>query len=172
MCLDQLIAQKFDPYFGLWAGEDIQDSAYDTVVGLSDAAIRAYEKNDVDIYEIAANGEPNPLTPDDVNKYVVADIPTSSEDLLRAYFDHSPYQVFLRAVELKMGTEIILAPGVEPYMQFEPVYLEALMITHPDALEAAMMVYKGDYVARGQEATIIKIIENLDTLLESAFGQK
>ena len=55
-------------------------------------------------------------------------------------------------------------------MQFEPVYLNALMESHGEALEAAKMAYAGYGGAGAVNSPLNQILENLDSILESLLG--
>jgi hypothetical protein len=82
-----------------------------------------YEAQGLDLEAIAQRAENNPLN--EPEYYVVGLEPTL---LVRA--NHVPYQMFLE--ELNLGTD----NGLYPF-NYEPNYLEVLMIAHLNVLERA-----------------------------------
>ena len=133
----------FDPYYGPFI-QDLQDNSLtmeqlENVNSVWISADLAYDAYGIDLKEIAASGATNPLTADQIYEFLTAG--ATVEGLLMDRSAHKPYLLFLQKLGEKLDKNLLADP-----MQFEPNYIEALMVAHPDSLAAAKDAYREDFV--------------------------
>ena len=136
----------FDPYYGPFI-EDLESNSVtreqlENLDAIWLSADIAYDAYGFDLDEIAAKGQLNPLSANQIYEFLEVGGPIESPLMDRTA--HRPYVLFLEIVGMKMN------PGNSSYlvrdpMQFEPNYMAAMMVEHQDALEAAKLVYEEEH---------------------------
>jgi hypothetical protein len=152
----------FDPYYGTYV-DDLQSGAVDeealnNVDEVWNAAAIAYDVAGVNLDEIAANVEVNPLSSSDVAERLYGD--GSIDHMLFLQAAHEPFTIFLQVLGEKH--QVDLMPSSNGYMQLEANYLAALMNAHPVELAEAMVIYKEKY----GDPRIITSQEDLENIVK------
>jgi RHS repeat-associated protein len=136
----------FEPYYGPYmedlASGSITYEQLEDIDSVWNSAYAAYLDKDIDLKKIAANGEINPLTYDDV--YDFLDRPASVQILMMDRTSHKPHMLFLQVLGEQSGVDLL---GIDEgsLMQYEPNYLNALMEAHPLALDVAKESYQESF---------------------------
>ena len=146
----------FDPYYGLFI-EDLNNNSLtkeqlENIDSVWISADMAYDAYDINLEDIAINGSTNPLIADQIYEFLTTG--AAVESVLMDRTTHEPYVLFLKELSDKLDNHELLS---DP-MQFEPNYLEALMVAHPDSLSAAMNAYDRNHaeeVIRNQASDIL-----------------
>ena len=140
---------KFDPYNGPYMDELESGSiTLDQLTNINEvwnSANYAYDYNNINLDEVASNGNLNPLTFNDI--YDVLASPADVETLMSDRSSYRPYGYFLRLLGEELNKDLLPVGSAQGYMQFEPNYLNALMETHPLVLDEAKRTYQEDFPA-------------------------
>jgi hypothetical protein len=139
-----LLDLKFDPFIGYFADELFDSTFVESDLYRFDdvwnAAKDAYDFNNIDLMDLALNGQKNPLTIDDIYQQLA--IPVAVETALVDRSRYKPYTWFLEDLDEILGTKL---SDNGSYMQFEANYLDALMKTYPDVLEKTKDDYEYEF---------------------------
>lgn len=138
---------KFDPFNGPYL-IDLENGnlSLEQLANINEvwnSASDAYIINGFDLDEIAANTELNPLTFDDM--YEVLSVPADLETLMVDRSTYKPYVYFLSFLSESLDKNLLPTGSGQNYMQFEPNYMNALMVSYPSVLNEAKRSYQEDF---------------------------
>jgi RHS repeat-associated protein len=158
---EEVLRKLFDPYTGPLQGspswEEAQGQAFED--RMRDAGQGLYGESGVNLWEVALAPLDNPLNEAVDNPgHPLCKTVESYEWMNQALIGnsvHIPYNVFLQ--ELNLGTEVSEYPW-----NYEPNYLEALMLAHPEELESAKEYYRDNFPKEYNDKLLDYLFGNTD----------
>ena len=161
------------PYYSNVDGFELVESERAVGQIWHQAASIAYATEGINLASLAASGRFNSLPLETVNSILRDEnyFPGIEHPLdvsLSNNAVHQPYALFLRFVEEETGYP--LAPQTtRQFMQYESLYLDALMNEYPQALDKTIFFYMA-YLSATPSGDIAPHIQDLNRILESGSG--
>jgi RHS repeat-associated protein len=136
----KLIDELFDPIWGPYYSKENEEWLnHPGIYSMLNSILLAYADKGIDIWELAASGQTNPLTTFDVlqDNGDLSIMPI--EYHISRAIDHAPYIRFFDLIDDELGVNYLGSDNF--YMNFEPFFLSALMAQNPYVLLAAKQSY-------------------------------